>query len=34
MTADVQEYKDVYADSYHRGFFANYVKGMDPLKCG
>jgi len=34
MTADPPEYPDTYAESCHRGFFANWVVGKAPLKCG
>lgn len=27
-------YPDTYAESYHRGFFANLAKGRLPEKCG
>lgn len=33
MTADPPLHNDTYAESYHRGFFANYVQGRAPLKC-
>lgn len=34
MTADPPQHPDTYAESYHRGFFANLEKGLPPLKCG
>ncbi len=34
MTADPPDYPDTYAESCHRGFFANWVAGKDPLQCG
>lgn len=27
-------HNDTYAEEYHRAFFNNYAKGIDPLKCG
>ncbi len=33
MTADPPAHPDTYAESYHRGFFANYVRGMELDKC-
>ncbi|MCO4821613.1 MAG: ADP-ribosylglycohydrolase family protein [Flavobacteriaceae bacterium] len=33
MTADKPIHKDTYAESYHRGFFANYIKGKDINNC-
>ncbi|WP_371194435.1 ADP-ribosylglycohydrolase family protein [Glaciecola sp. SC05] len=33
MTAGTPLHNDTYAESYHRGFFANYVQGRAPLKC-
>lgn len=33
MTADPPQHNDTYAESYHRGFFANYIQGRSPLKC-
>lgn len=33
MTADPPEHRDTYAESYHRGFFANFVNGLPPGKC-
>lgn len=34
MTADPPAHPDTYAESCHRGFFANLVAGRDPLECG
>ena len=34
MTADIPRHPDTYAESFHRGFFANLERGMDPAKCG
>lgn len=34
MTSDPPQHPDTYAESYHRGFFANYAKGIAPQKCG
>jgi len=34
MTAEVPRHSDTYAESYHRGFFANYVSGKAKDKCG
>jgi ADP-ribosylglycohydrolase len=34
MTADIPGHSDTYAESYHRGFFANYVSGKAKDKCG
>lgn len=34
MMSDNPQHKDTYAESYHRGFFANYVKGKDINNCG
>ncbi|MFK7860324.1 MAG: ADP-ribosylglycohydrolase family protein [Granulosicoccus sp.] len=34
MTADPPDYPDVYAESCHRGFFANWSQGKPPLECG
>ncbi|MBX2880335.1 MAG: ADP-ribosylglycohydrolase family protein [Granulosicoccus sp.] len=34
MTADPAQHPDTYAESCHRGFFANLDAGMDPLNCG
>lgn len=34
MTADIPLPPDTYAESYHRGFFANLTKGLSPRKCG
>ncbi|MCL7943750.1 ADP-ribosylglycohydrolase family protein [Marinobacter sp. ATCH36] len=33
MTADPPEHTDTYAESYHRGFFANLQRGLPPEKC-
>ena len=34
MTADPAEHPDTYAESCHRGFFANLQSGHAPTKCG
>jgi len=34
MTAEMPQHPDTYAESYHRGFFANLAKGRLPEKCG
>lgn len=34
MTAEIPQHPDTYAESYHRGFFANLAKGIPPEKCG
>lgn len=34
MTADPPAHPDTYAESYHRGFFANLAAGKPPLGCG
>ncbi len=34
MTASPPRHPDTYAESYHRGFFANLEQGLPPLKCG
>jgi hypothetical protein len=34
MTADTPAHPDTYAESYHRGFFANLMKGLPQNKCG
>jgi len=34
MTADPPVHPDTYAESCHRGFFANYAAGKDPANCG
>lgn len=34
MTAEEPAHPDTYAESYHRGFFANLEKGLPPHKCG
>lgn len=33
MTSKTPLHPDTYAESYHRGFFANYVKGKDLKNC-
>jgi ADP-ribosylglycohydrolase len=33
MTADPPAHPDTYAESYHRGFFANFQSGLPPEKC-
>ena len=33
MTADPPAHPDTYAESYHRGFFANLQAGLPPEKC-
>ncbi|WP_137166021.1 ADP-ribosylglycohydrolase family protein [Salinimonas lutimaris] len=33
MCADPPPHPDTYAESYHRGFFANYIQGTPPMKC-
>ena len=33
MTAVPPAHPDTYAESYHRGFFANYAQGRKPEKC-
>ena len=33
MTAQPPAHPDTYAESYHRGFFANYAQGRKPEKC-
>lgn len=33
MTADPPAHSDTYAESYHRGFFANYAKGIPAERC-
>lgn len=33
MTAQPPKHPDTYAESYHRGFFANYAQGRKPEKC-
>jgi len=33
MTADPPAHPDTYAESYHRGFFANWIAGADPREC-
>lgn len=33
MTADPPAHPDTYAESYHRGFFANLVRGRPPEQC-
>lgn len=34
MTADKPAHPDTYAESCHRGFFANYISGKNPKDCG
>ncbi|WP_339858379.1 ADP-ribosylglycohydrolase family protein [Pseudohongiella acticola] len=34
LTADPPAHPDTYAESYHRGFFANLDAGKPPLRCG
>lgn len=34
MTAESPQHPDTYAESYHRGFFANYAAGKSPNTCG
>ena len=34
MTADTPRHPDTYAESYHRGFFANLEDGKSPELCG
>lgn len=34
MTADIPLHPDTYAESYHRGFFANLESGTPPERCG
>jgi ADP-ribosylglycohydrolase len=34
MTADPPRHRDTYAESYHRGFFANLIAGKPPNQCG
>jgi ADP-ribosylglycohydrolase len=33
MCADVAQHYDTYAESYHRGFFANLQRGLPPERC-
>lgn len=33
MTAGIPQHPDTYAESYHRGFFANLAKGLPPEKA-
>lgn len=33
MTKDPPEHPDTYAESCHRGYFANWVTGKDPMQC-
>lgn len=33
MTAESPQHPDTYAESYHRGFFANFAQGKKPEKC-
>jgi ADP-ribosylglycohydrolase len=34
MTASPPQHPDTYAESCHRGFFANWAAGVPPLECG
>ncbi len=34
MSADPPRHRDTYAESFHRGFFANLVTGKPPAQCG
>ena len=34
MTADPPQHPDTYAESFHRGFFANWRAGKDLTRCG
>ena len=34
MMSDNPQHKDTYAESYHRGFFANFIKGNGITNCG
>jgi len=34
MTADTPQHPDTYAESFHRGFFANLESGKPPDRCG
>lgn len=34
MTAETPQHPDTYAESFHRGFFANLAKSKAPEKCG
>lgn len=34
MTADPPKHRDTYAESYHRGFFANLIAGKPSNRCG
>lgn len=34
MTADSPQHPDTYAESCHRGFFANWQKGIEATRCG
>ena len=34
MTAEPPQHPDTYAESYHRGFFANLDQGRPAHKCG
>jgi len=34
MVSDESQHNDTYAESYHRGFFANYIKGKNIYDCG
>lgn len=33
MCADIAQHNDTYAESYHRGFFANLQRGLPPERC-
>ena len=33
MTANPPQHSDTYAESYHRGFFANWMRGCPPEQC-
>lgn len=33
MTVQPPAHPDTYAESYHRGFFANFAQGRNPVKC-
>lgn len=34
MMSENPQHNDTYAESYHRGFFANYIKGNSLIDCG
>ena len=34
MTADPAQHPDTYAESFHRGWFANWAQDVAPLRCG